>query len=105
MRTAATSGGERRKIEIARATDSFFLMLDEPFSGIDPISIFDITETLVKLKKQGIGIIITDHNVKDTLNVIDRGYIIAGGKIIISGTPEEIISNEKAKKNIPWKPI
>lgn len=94
------SGGERRKVEIARAlaTDPSFLMLDEPFSGIDPISISEITNIIRKLKESGIGVIITDHNVRETLNILDRGYIIANGKILISGTADEITNDENSRK-------
>ncbi|MDR3224608.1 MAG: LPS export ABC transporter ATP-binding protein [Holosporales bacterium] len=93
------SGGERRKVEIARAlaTEPFFLMLDEPFSGVDPISISDIILIIKGLKNSGIGVIITDHNVRETLQVIDRGYIIAAGKILVSGTPEEIANDSTAR--------
>lgn len=94
------SGGERRKVEIARAlaTSPAFLMLDEPFSGVDPISVNEIITIIRNLKDSGIGVIITDHNVRETLQVIDRGYIIANGKILTTGTPKEIISDRKAKE-------
>ncbi len=94
------SGGERRKVEIARAlaTSPAFLLLDEPFSGIDPISISEIIEIIKDLKNSGIGVIITDHNVRETLHVIDRGYIMANGQILISGSSEEMSTNERAKK-------
>ena len=93
------SGGERRKVEIARAlaTSPSYLMLDEPFSGIDPISVNEIISIIRNLKNSGIGVIITDHNVRETLQVIDRGYIIANGKILASGTAEEIANDEQAK--------
>lgn len=94
------SGGERRKVEIARALASApaFLMLDEPFSGVDPISVNEINMIIRKLKDSGIGIIITDHNVRETLQVIDRCYIIANGKILTSGTAAEIASDKNARK-------
>ena len=94
------SGGERRKVEIARAlaTSPSFLMLDEPFSGVDPISVNEIMSIMRDLKNSGIGVIITDHNVRDTLQIIDRGYIIANGKILTEGTPDEIVSNQQAKQ-------
>ena len=94
------SGGERRKVEIARAlaTSPAFLMLDEPFSGVDPISVNEIITIIRTLKDSGIGVIITDHNVRETLQVINRGYIIANGKILTTGTPEEITSNKDAKE-------
>lgn len=93
------SGGERRKVEIARAlaTSPSYLMLDEPFSGVDPISVNEIISIIRNLKKLNIGIIITDHNVRETLQVIDRGYIIANGKILTSGTPHEIANDQNAK--------
>ncbi len=93
------SGGERRKVEIARAlaTSPSYLMLDEPFSGVDPISVNEIISIIRNLKKLNIGIIITDHNVRETLQVIDRGYIIANGKILTSGPPHEIANDQNAK--------
>ena len=94
------SGGERRKVEIARAlaTFPFFLLLDEPFAGIDPISVVEISEILLKLKASGIGIIITDHNIRETMRILDRGYIMSEGKILTSGTPDEIFQDQHAKK-------
>ncbi|MDR1391158.1 MAG: LPS export ABC transporter ATP-binding protein [Holosporales bacterium] len=94
------SGGERRKVEIARAlaTSPSFLMLDEPFSGVDPISIAEVITIIKALKESGIGVIMTDHNVRDTLQVIDRGYIIVNGKILVSGTSKEIINDKKSKE-------
>tara|TARA_A100001015_G_C14995704_1_gene716111 strand:+ start:155 stop:874 length:720 start_codon:yes stop_codon:yes gene_type:complete len=94
------SGGERRRTEIARALASNpkFLLLDEPFAGIDPIAIEDVKSTISLLKKMNIGIIITDHNVKEALSIVDFGYIIYNGEIIKSGTPKEIISDNFVKK-------
>jgi lipopolysaccharide export system ATP-binding protein len=94
------SGGERRKVEITRAlaTSPSFLLLDEPFSGIDPISVSEIMAIIKSLKQQGIGVIITDHNVRETLQIIDRGYIIANGKILTSGSSIEIMNDENAKQ-------
>ncbi|MDO4975120.1 MAG: LPS export ABC transporter ATP-binding protein [Alphaproteobacteria bacterium] len=94
------SGGERRKVEIARAlaTSPSYLMLDEPFSGVDPISVNEIISIIRNLKNLNIGIIITDHNVRETLQVIDRGYIIANGKILTSGTPQEIANDKNARE-------
>lgn len=94
------SGGERRKVEIARAlaTSPAFLLLDEPFSGVDPISISEIVAIIENLKNSSIGVIITDHNVRETLHVIDRGYIMANGQILISGSSEEMSADEQAKK-------
>ena len=99
-RANSLSGGERRKVEIARAiaADPVFLMLDEPFSGIDPISISEITNIIRSLKAAGIGIIITDHNVMETLRILDKGYIIANGKIIVSGTAQDILDHEESRK-------
>ncbi len=94
------SGGERRRTEIARAlvTDPKFLLLDEPFAGIDPKAVAEIQAMIIHLKKRGIGILITDHNVRETLSITDRAYIIYEGKILISGTASELIKNKKARK-------
>ncbi len=94
------SGGERRRTEIARALASNpkFLLLDEPFAGIDPIAIEEVKSTITLLKKLSIGIIITDHNVKEALSIVDFGYIIYNGEIIKSGTPKEITSDQFVKK-------
>jgi lipopolysaccharide export system ATP-binding protein len=88
----ALSGGERRRVEIARclAIEPAFILLDEPFSGIDPIAVLDLQEIIFGLKKSGIGVLITDHNVRETLSVTDRAYIIAEGKIFKTGTPGEL---------------
>jgi lipopolysaccharide export system ATP-binding protein len=96
VKASLLSGGERRKVEIARAlsTDPKFLMLDEPFSGVDPISVHEIAEIMRWLKVGGIGIIVTDHNVRETLTVLDRGYIIANGQIVVSGTVDDILLNK-----------
>lgn len=93
------SGGERRRVEVARilAIDPAFLLLDEPFAGVDPIAVNDIKNMITKLKDRGIGIIITDHNVRETLEIVDRAYILYGGRIICSGKPEEIVQNETAR--------
>ncbi|MEN8222147.1 MAG: LPS export ABC transporter ATP-binding protein [Acidobacteriota bacterium] len=94
------SGGEKRRLEIARAMimEPKFLFLDEPFTGIDPITILDIQRIVLKLKKRGIGIIITDHNVMDTFDITDQVYIIHKGEILNYGTPSEIVKEEKTKK-------
>ena len=99
-RATSLSGGERRKVEIARAlaADPKFLMLDEPFSGIDPISVTEIMEIIKKLKSIGIGVIITDHNVRETLAILDNGYIIANGKVLFRGTSSEIMQNEQSRR-------
>jgi len=94
------SGGERRRAEIARslATDPAFILLDEPFAGVDPIAVADIQEIVRQLKKKGLGVLITDHNVRETLSITDHSYIMNQGKILISGTAEEISENELARK-------
>ena len=94
------SGGERRRTEIARALASNpkFLMLDEPFAGIDPIAIEEVKSTIALLKKMNIGIIITDHNVKEALSIVEFGYIIYNGEIIKSGNPQNITSDRFVKK-------
>jgi len=96
----ALSGGERRRVEIARALvlSPDFLLLDEPFAGIDPISVADLQQVILGLKESGIGVIITDHNVRDTLKVCDRAYIISEGKIFLSGTPLEVAASEKVRE-------
>ncbi len=94
------SGGERRRVEIARALaiDPQFILLDEPFAGIDPISVIDIQRIISHLKDRGIGILITDHSVRETLGICDRGYIVSEGKIICEGTPASILANEKVRE-------
>lgn len=94
------SGGERRRVEIARclATDPSFILLDEPFAGVDPIAVADIQEIIAYLKKRGIGILITDHNVRETLNIVDRGYILNLGKILVEGDAATIANDKTAKK-------
>ncbi len=94
------SGGERRRLEIARALASNpqFMLLDEPFAGVDPISVNDIKDEIIDLAKRGIGVLITDHNVKDTLDICDRAYIVHQGRIIADGQPAEILSNKVVQK-------
>jgi len=94
------SGGERRRLEITRAlvTNPSFILLDEPFSGIDPIIVGDAQEIIKDLKNKGLGILLTDHNVRETLSITDRAYLIAEGKILISGTAEELINSPKARE-------
>jgi lipopolysaccharide export system ATP-binding protein len=94
------SGGERRRVEIARAlaTDPRFILLDEPFAGVDPIAVLDIQKIIRFLKERGIGVLITDHNVRETLGICDRAYIINAGSVMAEGKPEEIIYNEGVRK-------
>jgi len=96
----ALSGGERRRVEIARclATNPSFILLDEPFAGIDPLAIDDIREIIVYLKRQDIGILITDHNVRETLGITDRSYIMAEGRILRSGTTEELVGDADVRR-------
>ena len=96
----ALSGGERRRLEIARAlaTGPEFMLLDEPFAGIDPLAINDIRELVGDLRKRGIGVLITDHNVRETLEIIDRAYIIHQGEVLATGTPAEIVRNEDVRR-------
>ncbi len=94
------SGGERRRTEIARAlaANPKFILLDEPFAGVDPIAVEEIQSMVAKLKLKNIGILITDHNVQETLSITDRAYLLTEGKIMLTGTPEEIANNEMARK-------
>ncbi len=94
------SGGERRRVEIARSLviSPVFLLLDEPFAGIDPISIADLQQVILRLKEKGIGVIITDHNVRDTLTVCDRAYIISEGEILLEGNPGDIASSPRVRE-------
>lgn len=94
------SGGERRRVEIARAlaTEPHFMLLDEPFAGVDPIAVIDIQEVIRELAQRNIGILITDHNVRETLGITDRAYIMNEGEILVAGTPDYIVNNELAKK-------
>lgn len=96
----ALSGGERRRVEIARALamEPDFILLDEPFAGVDPISVKDIQNIILHLKQKGIGVLITDHNVRETLGVCDHAYILHAGTILANGTPQDILSNEDVKR-------
>ena len=96
----ALSGGERRRVEITRAlvTRPYFLLLDEPFAGIDPLAVIDIQRIIAKLKEKGIGLLISDHNVRETLKVCDRAYILNEGVILEEGGPEQIASSQKARR-------
>ncbi len=96
----ALSGGERRRVEIARAlaTQPRFILLDEPFAGVDPIAVIEIQRIISFLKSRGIGVLITDHNVRETLGICDRAYIISEGEVLAEGTPEEIVDNADVRK-------
>ncbi|WP_372891187.1 LPS export ABC transporter ATP-binding protein [Rhodosalinus sp.] len=96
----ALSGGERRRVEIARclAADPKYLLLDEPFAGVDPISVGDIRHLVADLKTRGIGVLITDHNVRETLEIVDRAYILHDGTMLMSGSPEDVVRNENVRR-------
>ncbi len=94
------SGGERRRVEIARclAADPKYLLLDEPFAGVDPIAVGEIRSLVADLKKRGIGVLITDHNVRETLEIVDRAYILHDGKVLMSGTTDEVVQDENVRR-------
>jgi lipopolysaccharide export system ATP-binding protein len=96
----ALSGGERRRVEIARclAANPKYLLLDEPFAGVDPISVADIRHLVADLRTRGIGVLITDHNVRETLEIVDRAYILHDGKVLMSGTPREVVENADVRR-------
>ncbi len=96
----ALSGGERRRVEIARAlaAEPRFVLLDEPFAGVDPLSVIDIQRIMNELTAKGIGVLITDHNVRETLGVCQRGYVVSGGTVMASGSPEEILANPQVRE-------
>jgi lipopolysaccharide export system ATP-binding protein len=96
----ALSGGERRRVEIARtlATDPKYILLDEPFAGVDPISVNDVRNLVSELKSRSIGVLITDHNVRDTLKIVDRAYILNDGRVIVSGLPEDVVNNDNVQR-------
>ena len=97
---SSLSGGERRRVEIARALalEPRFILLDEPFAGVDPLAVSDIQNVIRSLKNRNIGVLITDHNVRETLGIVDRAYIMNSGELLVSGTPDEIVNNERARK-------
>jgi lipopolysaccharide export system ATP-binding protein len=97
---SALSGGERRRVEIARALalEPKFVLLDEPFAGVDPLAVADIQALIEGLKNRNIGVLITDHNVRETLGIVDRAYIMNSGELLVSGKPEELINDERARK-------
>ena len=99
-KTYLLSGGEKRRVEISRAlvTSPKFILLDEPFLGIDPIAVIDIQQIISKLRQKGLGVLITDHNVRETLKIIDRAYIMYEGKILLQGSAQELVNNEKARQ-------
>jgi lipopolysaccharide export system ATP-binding protein len=94
------SGGERRRTEVARALagNPDFIMLDEPFTGIDPVTIESLKEIIASLRDKGLGVLITDHNVRETLSICDRAYIMMDGKVVVEGTPQEVAANDHARK-------
>lgn len=96
----ALSGGERRRVEIARclAAKPKYLLLDEPFAGVDPISVGDIRHLVADLKKRGIGVLITDHNVRETLEIVDRAYILHEGRVLMSGSPSDVVQDENVRR-------
>jgi len=100
QRAFTLSGGERRRLEITRCliTAPNYILLDEPFTGIDPIAIAEIQGIVARLKQKGIGVLITDHNVRETLSITDRSYILYGGQILVSGTAHELATNDKARE-------
>ena len=100
QKAAVLSGGEKRRLEISRslATSPSFMLLDEPFAGVDPLAVIDIKNIIGHLRKRGIGVLISDHNVRETLESCDRAYILNEGKVIVSGSPEEITSSELARR-------
>ena len=100
QRAFTLSGGEKRRLEITRAlvTNPQFILLDEPFSGIDPITVFEAQEIIRELRRRGLGILLTDHNVRETLEITDRAYIMAEGRVLISGTAHELITDSRARE-------
>ena len=96
----ALSGGERRRVEIARclASQPNYVLLDEPFAGVDPLAVMDIRNLVRHLKDRGIGVLITDHNVRETLEIVDRAYILHDGTVLMTGTPEEVVRDDNVRR-------
>ena len=96
----ALSGGERRRVEIARclASQPNYVLLDEPFAGVDPIAVDDIRELVAHLKDRGVGVLITDHNVRETLAIVDRAYILHDGTVLMSGTPDDVVMDDTVRR-------
>ena len=96
----ALSGGERRRVEIARCLVSQprYVLLDEPFAGVDPLAVSDIRKLVRQLKDRGLGVLITDHNVRETLDIVDRAYILHGGSVIMTGTPDEVVRDDNVRR-------
>jgi lipopolysaccharide export system ATP-binding protein len=96
----ALSGGERRRVEIARclASQPKYVLLDEPFAGVDPLAVADIRKLVRQLTDRGIGVLITDHNVRETLEIIDRAYILHGGTVLMSGSPEQVVRDDNVRR-------
>jgi lipopolysaccharide export system ATP-binding protein len=99
VKSTSLSGGERRRLEIARAlaANPKFMFLDEPLAGIDPLAINDIKQLIKQLVKKGVSVLITDHNVRDTLNIVDKAYVMSDGLIVTQGTPQQIVKDKKAR--------
>ena len=94
------SGGERRRLEITRAlvTNPAFIMLDEPFSGVDPLAVYDVQQIILQLKQRNLGILITDHNVRETLSVVDHAYLMCQGRILVEGPSDYLVNDEQARE-------
>ena len=100
QKAMTVSGGDRRRLEITRAlvTNPSFIMLDEPFSGVDPLAVYDVQQIILQLKQRNLGILITDHNVRETLSVVDRAYLMCQGKILVEGPSDFLVNDEQARE-------